>query len=352
MPAAGYDLVTLTNPDSAMTDMVVYIDLSGLSAFFKLNWNTNANGYGRVFKENGVELASDWINLDFGAGTGALRFKYSGTLAAAGVQRVKIYPPNTGNIQYGDTAAYGRNEVYTDYEAYFPLEDLEDRTVNSHDLTNANAVSGAAKLQNGYAFNGANAVLTNDNPMISMTAASGFTIKFWAKQTLGAALPYMLSEGTDNDNYLGIACSVGGTAYFIIKVGGITCDVFSAGGAIPDDTWCMITAIKDGAAMKIFRDATELVDSNDYTEGNASFANGFAIGALQRAVLSSYWTGEIDDVSIINNAVSDDWVSYKYAMENDNATFIGTPVWVSVVQEIYGASVKQRIRRRKRLLCL
>ena len=138
-PNTSYDIATITNPSGALTDFTLLIDLSRMTNVFKNNWNTSAQGYGRAYKDTGLtELPCDWININHTAKTGWLRVKWTGSLATTGIQKIRIYPPNTGNTQYAVTDPYGRNNTYTNAIAIYPFDgDANGRSGNEYALANS-----------------------------------------------------------------------------------------------------------------------------------------------------------------------------------------------------------------------
>lgn len=178
LPSGNYDTATITNPSSAITDFVLLIDLSRLTDTFKSDWNTSSQGYGRAAKADGTELACDWINLDHTAKTGYLRVKWTGTLASTGLQRLRIYPPNTGNTQYAVGDTYGQYATYTGSIAEWPfLTGTTERAKGTYDdLTVSEAV---LQANGGYIFDGANDYLIEGANRIAPTQyQSGFTVSF------------------------------------------------------------------------------------------------------------------------------------------------------------------------------
>ena len=178
LPETGYDLATITNPSGALTDFVLLVDLSRMSATFKAAWNTSANGYGRAAKADGTELACDWINLNHTAKTGLLRVKWTGTLASSGTQQIRIYPPSTDNAQYAHDDTYGSDNAYTNTICYYPLDgDATERSGNGHEMTISGAVNVPALVGSGYDFDGIDDYITENIDKIPPSAfQSGFTI--------------------------------------------------------------------------------------------------------------------------------------------------------------------------------
>lgn len=86
IPASNYATATITNPSSSLTDFSLMVDLSRMPANWWSAVNTSDGTKGRAAKNDGTELATDWINFNNIAHTGWLRVKWAGTLANSGSQ--------------------------------------------------------------------------------------------------------------------------------------------------------------------------------------------------------------------------------------------------------------------------
>ena len=64
IPSSGYGIATISNPDSALTDFTLMIDLSRMSASWWADAEDTDATRGRASKNDGTtELATDWIVL-------------------------------------------------------------------------------------------------------------------------------------------------------------------------------------------------------------------------------------------------------------------------------------------------
>ena len=97
LPATGYGTATISNPDGALTDFTLMIDLSRMHASWWAAVDTADGTKGRAAKSDDTELATDWIDFNDSLETGWLRVKYTGTLSASGTQTIKIFPPVAAN---------------------------------------------------------------------------------------------------------------------------------------------------------------------------------------------------------------------------------------------------------------
>ena len=128
LPSTTYDTATVLNPSGALTDFTLMVDLSRMSsAWWSFAESTNARR-GRAAKDDGTELACDWIDYDHTGQTGWLRVKWSGTLATTGTQILRVYPPVAANSVQLSNAAFGSDNAYdADWRWYTPGHDLVNR---------------------------------------------------------------------------------------------------------------------------------------------------------------------------------------------------------------------------------
>ncbi len=143
LPSSTYDIATLVNPTSSLTDFTLVVDLSRMSSAWWGAVDTADATKGRAAKDSGpTELACDWIDFDSVNETGLLRVKWSGTLATSGTQTLRVYPPMAANASVAASDTYGRDNAYgSQVLAYWPMNDSQDRTANGRNLTTYGAAA-------------------------------------------------------------------------------------------------------------------------------------------------------------------------------------------------------------------
>lgn len=331
-PNTGYDIFTVTNPSAPLTDFVLLVDLSNCSADFKAAWNTNLNGYGRCYKGDGVtELACDWTALNYSAGTGFVRIKWSGSLSSSGVQKIQLFPPNTENSQYASGDTYGSYAAWSDAIAAYTFDSGPgEQSGNGNDLAVTGAVNEPCKLANGYTFDGSDSLMETGGYLNPTSLQSGFTVLAWVNRT-GGGSPYIVGKDdavTAQDGFY-IRYS-DGNQYLVSRVDGGATPV-SAVGSIPIG-WSHI-AVTFSAAGLITHYVNGSLSGTPASSNALSAITTTSVLSIGNASHSSAYgfIGCIDDVRVIPSVLSAEWIAEEYAQANDNSTFIGSPVWVNSV---------------------
>lgn len=330
-----YDLATVSNPSSALTDFTLMIDLSRMSSDFKSNWNTSANGYGRAAIHSGpTELACDWINLDHTAKTGWVRIKWSGTLASSGTQQLRIYPPNTSNSQYSSSDTYGSDNAYdSDWAGYWPDGATTDRTANGNDGTTYGSVSEVSgQIDTAHDYGGSSSDYTRIADDDALDLYDEFTIMFWAnpddKAQRGSFVHKYDSAGDQRSYFceinttsaLGMFMSDNGVDYVY--------DYFT--NNLSNGTYRHLaftwtggneSQLSENGGSKSNPAASSGTVSTLYV-GTAPLDFGRSTYSTSRA-----YDGKLDDVQIHSASRSEAWIAEEYSQTNDQASFWGTWSW-------------------------
>ena len=339
----AYDLATITNPSGALTDFSLMIDLSTMSASW---WSANdtADGTkGRVFKDDGsTELAADWINFDSGADSGWLRVKYSGTLAASGTQKIRIYPPKAANASYGRADTYGQDNAYASHwEGYWPDGGGIDRTVNER---TASAGGSGPTIGAGTGKVGASTVYDGINDYCDagdvndLDGVANLTWAGWVKRNdFQAAL----------DQLFGKWSTAGSNGWVVIISSNYGSDDLLMGGdsganfgetnnnVLPDLTWTYVVCRFDGGGsgnsgrLKAYINKVNetLAFTGTIPATTPSTAYPVRFGADEAGNRS--FKGDLDDIQVHTAALSIAWTDEEYDQTNDQSTFWGTWTWTT-----------------------
>jgi hypothetical protein len=313
---------------NTIVDYVIVIDLSNCSAQFKSEWNTNGNGYGRAYKNDGTELACDWINLNYSAGTGIVKIRWSGIFSSVIQNTLKLYPPVSTRPQYSTSSTYGKNSVYADYIASYPLiTGPEERTGKGYDLS----VSGAV-LQSGggYFFDGSDDYIREGVSRISaesfqddFTVLSKFNMSSLGGGTYGRL--FEKAEGTSVVN--------GFNTYFIDYSGRKMGFKVNGGDTIFTEEISLSTTYYVASSYNVTTGMT-----SNYINGAVSgtpastnipgitTTNPLTIGNRSDGTDRGFH-GYIYGIDFINGILSENWINEYYLQNTDNATYWGSPTW-------------------------
>lgn len=339
IPATGYDSATITNPDGALTDFSLMIDLSRMSASWWSANDTATGAKGRACKSDGsTELSCDWIDFDNGAETGWLRVKYSGTLASSGTQIIRIFPPLAAQSTYSASDTYGSDNAYASHwVAYYPLEEdpsgsppqMLDRTSNSNNgTTQGTMVSGdsvSTQVGNGLELTTSQYVEVTSSSSMDFSGTGMYSLSIW------------VDMDASQSNYAGIiAKGDAGTDFSMQRDGsGTGMRVYNGGNFT---THAGIFGTLSGGGSKLLT-MTWKYSTNDqivYLDGSSSsslsegaeptYNAGYPLKLGSERGTTGI-VGSIDEAQVHDIDLSPNWIAEEYAQTNNNATFWGSWAW-------------------------
>lgn len=323
----NYDLATVTNPNSALTDFTLIVDLSTMSS----NWwslvDTADGTKGRAaIHASGTEVACDWIDFDNVGQTGFLRVIWSGTLSSSGTQQLRVYPPLAANSSYAATDTYGSYNAYdANFLAYWPLyEDpsggapqFTNRIQNAFHLTSAGSMASGdqvgGQVAGGIDFDGADDILS-----VALTGISDypFMIMSWINP---------LAIGERSWIYIG-----NGSYYYIARAyntaTSMICETSSGFNAVVgtahNSTDCHIAAIWSAENdRKLYTNGGNV--HTDTATITVAAPNEIGVGAG----VGNYFAGQVGGTQLVTTERSADWIAEEYSQTYDNATFWGSWAW-------------------------
>ena len=320
LPATTYDTATLVNPGSSLTDFTLIVDLSRMSAAWWAAVNTSDGTKGRAAKDSGpTELACDWIDFDDSAETGLLRVKWSGTLASSGTQTLRIYPPQAANASVAASDTYGSDNAYdSDWAAYWPLHDLNDRTSNGYDLTaNGGVTVGGATGIIGAAtnFDGTDDDLTRTNLPVALNQSFSLWHEEW-----NAGSPFANTD-TTNVTCVGLRTPSIGRWDVTWEIDNVGYPRYKTGGAT-GNAHIFATASSGGTTTLYVNGQSESTAASGF--GQSGNNGELSIGSTG----NGFWQGWINEVQYHDVERSAAWIEHEYEQTSDQATFWGT--WTNV----------------------
>jgi hypothetical protein len=335
LPTTTYDTANVANPDTDLTDFSLLVDLSRMSAAWWSAVNTSDGARGRAAKDDGTELATDWIDFDDTAETGWLRVKWSGTLAASGTQTLRVYPPVTGNPSLAASDTYGSDNAYnSDFIIYYPDAGGADRTSNGNDALSyvGGITAGAATGKTGSAteWDG-----NNDSIYLPrlLELATAYTIMVWinvdtagdsgifwiGNHGAGRPIGMWFDENGVNDRLAFLQTDSGGL-YSGVK--------YSANGSLSTGTWYHVAIrFNAGATPSPKMDmwvngvlSSFTVAGLDNVDDTAALAYG--LGGVGSA--NQIFDGRMCEFFMSDQIVPMDAIELEYEQGNDQAAFWGT----------------------------
>lgn len=328
LPETVYAYATATNPSATLTDFSLAVDLSLMPAAWWTLVDTVDGTKGRAAKDDGTELACDWIDFNNngdGTGTGLLRVKWESTLATTGSQILRVYPPMDANaaVAAGDT--YGSDAAYDlGYQCYIPDGLGVDRTVNGNDFTavgsptvggSAGPIGAATDLNGSSQLGSAPSMLASEPEEV--------LICMWINPD---SVAFCFLHGQDPTLFNGFF--LGGKVYLIGTNTSEDSISLSAPSNLTFDTsgWQMYSVRWSASTtlLEAFRNATKSSGSaNTSGEGLRDMDQTMAIGAAQTGTPANYFDGDVAQISFHRAIRTDAWVALEYAQLASNTTFWG-----------------------------
>jgi hypothetical protein len=314
--AAAFKSATVNASDvpGTLTDYTAYVDLSRVG----ITTLAEANSV-RVYADSGkttewareiVSAAEMWVKIPSLTSTTTIYVDYDGVRS-----------------NYGNTDTYGRNNVWSAHTGVWHLEDTTGST-GTYDLTNNGATSTAGKIGNAYDFGG----VTQDDYLYTATDAPT-TLNTWTASalvkidTLGDynGIFSKLSTTRDGDgsrqNFICISHNDGTIG---ANPGGSW--VFSTSASITTATWYRMVWSVTGATVYYYVNGTAYGSDSFSNSNSAGFK--FFIGSWISTVSDYRLDGIIDEVSFIQSALSNNWITTDSHNTLDEAGFWGT--WTTI----------------------
>ncbi len=333
IPASGYDSATISNPDSALTDFTLMIDLSTMSADWWSAVDTADGTKGRASKSDGTtELAVDWIDFDDGGETGWLRVKYSGSLASSGTQIVRVYPPMAANDSVAANATYGSDNAYdSNWKAYYPFGSGNDRTANGYDLTSVGSPpSGILKGLQSTDYDGSSQHAYN--AVLDFEGWAELSIFSWVDFDVSVATNTVCGQWGGTTGAQTALLTIQSSNVVLAGIRAASNGFPTSTGTISDNTEAFVGVTHTTGAQKTYINGG--ADGSASATGNISASAGYNFGIGAEAVEgspSNRFNGELNNISVHDILRSIDWITEEYDQTNDNAIFWGTWTWTAVV---------------------
>jgi len=226
-----------------------------------------------------------------------------------------IYFGNGSATAHGDTDTYGRNNVWTNYDAVYHLEENTGTVVDStgtNDGTGSgdSPTSATGKIGDGNYFDGSDKIDANSG--MTNTAQ---TVTIWCNRDSSAG-GYDTSVAGDN-SWRFQHTTNGSKVHIDMRGAGV-------GNVLSSTTWSTETwehwgFSRDGTDIKIYYNGT--VDNTGTITPDTSYT-GISIGENSSTIGGGDpWLGELDELRMYNGVASDGYVETEYNNTNSPSTF-------------------------------
>jgi len=317
--------------DSNLQDFPVYVDLADLGTGFFNNVASDGADI-RITNARGDELPREVVSVDTASSTGELHFKADNVSSTADTS-FYIYYGNTSTSNYAAGDTYGRNAVWSEYEAVHHMGNnpagtapqIVDSTGNGYNLTSAGSMTSddlvSASLGKGIDFDG-----VDDRFIIPLLILSGdWTVSSWINVSPNYTNMSLIGE---NDNTKSLRINQWQSANVGITAG----SDLDYGYATPYDTDAHLVWRND--SVNVENDSLY----NGVKTGN-TLSNDISFDIREVGNVESQWPvnswvdGTISELRFSLSKLSDNWIATEYKNQNSPSTF-----YAAGSQETQGSS--------------
>ncbi len=326
-----------TKVEDDLVGFPIYVNLADLPADFHTNVRSDGGDIRVTAADGKTELPREVVFYNSSNNTGELHFKNTGTLSSASDTDFYIYYGNAGAVDYPVASDYGRNNVWTDYEAVYHLEDATDSSGNERTLTQQGTTAfdtTAQKLAGKYADFGAaggNSLFRlNDNYGLIHNDPQSWS--FWYKiHTLNAddSQVIFFSKAAENNGAGGYGWYVtwysdksNPLLYWTRMNTSADGDFLNEAITLATSTWYHTAQTFDGVSTNEgWRDGISKgtwVSSGDYSGANDQ---GFTLGGWWVPGTPGTLRGAMDEFRLFKGKYPAGWVKTEYNNHNSANTF-------------------------------
>ena len=339
VPGDLTDYVGLIVPDGS----------AGYSALYALC--LEGGGDIRLFKsDDSTELAREVVSFSVSAETGELHYRYTGTLSSSVDTDIHVYADGSSS-DYAVGATYGRNAVWSDYDAVWHLKEGSGNTrldsTGNNDLTDNQTVPNvAAQIGDGAELNGSSEYLEiSDAAQTGLEGQSNLTVDFWLKSDSLSSDIYWLSKdqrGTSNRSFIVGAFTVSGSQNFAFAAYTSGSGIFSQSTAhnMTTGTSYKLNYVWNGTTgnIEFFKDGVSQGSETNRTGSIDNTPSPVYLGAGAGFGGERFHDGMLDEMRMHSGVRSTNWITTEYNNQNSPSTFYS-------VAAVAGGSAAQAARR-------
>jgi hypothetical protein len=302
----------------------VHVDLAEMPADF---WSEVTNGGGdiRCYSDSGMstQIPREVVACDTGTDTGQLHVKVP-SLTTSSVIYVTVDGVST---EPAANSTYGSEAVWSAYATMWHMGDL---TTSSIKDSSANANTGtkvgtnnppqvAGVIGNAQDFNGTTSEIsrtsTSSLALTGAFAIGGF-LRIDGNNKFQFAVAKVNPPGTQNGYFLLVTNT--NLARFEIWNSSSAVSVDTTGNALSIGTTYFVVGVFDGSQIRILLNGVQIGSAVNAALGSGS--QTLYLGRDSRSA-ANYFDGMLDEMFIINGAISNDWVLTQYNNLTNPATF-------------------------------
>ena len=242
---------------------------------------------------------------------------------------------------YGVTDTYGRNAVWSDYEAVYHMNESSGNLTDSTGNGNTGVANGTptysatGQLGSGITFGSGDYFVLGSNIETAMVSSGEYTMQGWIKHTMNTTNDtgwfFGVYDNLSGDDYvLHASRTLGKFGAFQRQTGGW----YSTVSAYNDNSWHYVLSTYDQSNVRIVVDDAENITNS---VGAKTLTTNTANWEIGRVFAGKQYLGSIDEIRARASSLSDNWITTEYNNQSDEATFWGTWSNVGGAPTVYNA---------------
>jgi len=323
-----YTLPTITGSHTDLPVVLKNADFPSASIGSGVDAIDNGGGNLRAYTDStkGIQLPIDVVKFVTGVSPSVVVWVKVPTAATSNT--IYLEADSVSSTQPAIGAAFGRNAVWSGYEAVLHLREsgngtageFVDSTGNGHDgqLTTGSSISTTSSshpfgdvwpdFTQDHVITLANSTNLIDNTAFSMSVYCNVDFSINSVGLFGNR------NNADDTNWAGFQASER------LFTKGSTVENLADNGARPTLTTLLVTGTQDTSALRLYSDSTNIASDTTITSGESiSSTQNFRIGTYFDNSFARRLNGRVCEARVRRSVLSGDWI----ATENDNQSSIG-----------------------------
>jgi len=236
--------------------------------------------------------------------------------------KVPVLAPGTSDtvyMYYGNPAAPAASDSGATFDVnqvlvwHFPGLPVEDATSYANRPTTATAAANPGSVIGaGVRFNGAESIQLTGSSTVRLLPDRGLTISAWVNIPESPQADAVLVELADPAGPY-VRLGIDGLAPYVRVNDGIAAVETERAASLLPGSWGLVTAVISTNRVALYLDGREVsgIDSQFAETGGTLTVGGSATGG-------SFFTGQLDELTIANTARSSDWIKAQFANQGQD----------------------------------
>lgn len=222
---------------------------------------------------------------------------------------------------YAVGATYGRNAVWSDYEAVIHLESSATDSAAKISPSASNVTYEAGQVGTTGIFASASASNINMGNPSGFSNMSKLSIQCWIRATTWTNFGMIASKGDFTTWEFRNSGTTGRINWAVRTTSGSPAVRETLSSILSTGVWYMLHATFDAPVPYFYTNGVEDIFSRPVSSGTGNVPTSTATAYVGRRTDGFYWNGRIDEWRLIKQALSPEWITTEYNNQNDNGAF-------------------------------